>query len=170
MDMSRPHILAALGVTVLTLACQDDQPRRVAAPPDAQRSDSVLSLTVSSLKPAVGSTITVTANVARRASFKPVGSFKAHLRYDPSGLTFLQQSRLPTGIRALNPQPGDIIAAGAAADGFEDGRLFAVTFQVQKPVALASLEFEIEEMNGTNFADQLPAVHEKSVRVAGTRR
>ncbi len=76
--MNRPHILAALGVAVLTLACQDDQPRRVAAPPDAQRSDSVLSLTVSSLKPDVGSTITVTANVARRASFKPVGSFKAH--------------------------------------------------------------------------------------------
>src|SRR5438876_565887 len=86
MDMNRPHILAALGVAVLTLACQDDQPRRVAAPPDAQRSDSVLSLTVSSLKPDVGSTITVTASVARRASFKPVGSFKAHLRYDPSGL------------------------------------------------------------------------------------
>src|SRR5438552_14624505 len=85
MDMNRPHILAALGVAVLTLACQDDQPRRVAAPPDAQRSDSVLSLTVSSLKPDVGSRITVTASVARRASFKPVGSFKAHLRYDPSG-------------------------------------------------------------------------------------
>ena len=168
--MNRPHILAALGVAVLTLACQDEQPRRVAAPPDAQRSDSVLSLTVSSLKPDVGSTITVTANVARRASFKPVGSFKAHLRYDPSGLTFLQQSRLPTGIRALNPQPGDIIAAGAAADGFEDGRLFAVTFQVQKPAALGSIELSVEELNGTDFANQLPPVHQRSVRLTAPQR
>src|SRR5207249_11122827 len=75
-----------------------------------------------------------------------------------------------TGIRALNPQPGDIIAAGAAADGFEDGRLFAVTFQVQKPAALGSIELSVEELNGTDFANQLPPVHERSVRLTAPQR
>jgi len=120
--MNRPHILAALGVAVLTLACRDDQPRRVAAPPDAQRSDSVLSLTVSSLKPDVGSTITVTANVARRASFKPVGSFKAHLRYDPSGLTFLQ------------PQSGGGTAFFAHIGGFAFGVLTVFLVARRRPL------------------------------------
>ena len=157
--------MAALEVAVLVLACHDEQ----LTPVTAQQTDSVVYLTVSTSHPAVGSTITVTANVAPRVGLNPVGSFKARLQYDPTGLTFLQESRLPTGLRALNPQQGHVIVAGAAAEGFTDGRLFAVTFRAQRPAALASLELEIVELNGTDFADQRPAVRGSSLRVLGTR-
>jgi len=164
-----PSGLALLPVAVLALACVE--PRRpVAAPGAPQRSDTILYVTVSDPTPAAGSTITVTAMVAPRAGLTAVGSFKAHLTYDPTGLTFLQQSKLPTGMRALNPGPGHIIAAGAAADGFQDRRLFAVTFTVERPAALGSIELSVEELNGTDFANQLPPVHERSVRLTAPPR
>ena len=168
--MPTSSILGALVVVVLTVACQDEHRRPVTAPATAPRSDTVFFVTVSNAEPAAGATVTVTANVAQRAGFKPVASFKAHLRYDATGLTFLRESRLPSGIRAFHPQPGDLIAAGAAAEGFQDGRLFAATFRIQNPAALASLALEVEELNGTDFANQLPAVRRGSLRVTPIRR
>ena len=168
--MSTASTLGLLVIAVLTVACQDEQRRPATAPATAQRSDTVFFVTVSDAAPAVGATVTVTANVAQRSGFKPVASFKAHLRYDATGLTFLRESRLPSGIRAFNPQRGDVIAAGAAVEGFQDGRLFAATFSIQNPAALASLALEVEELNGTDFADQLPAVRRGSLRVTPTRR
>ena len=162
--------IAALGVMALTLTCQDERRGRVTAPAVAQRSDTVFFLSVSDPRPAAGSTVTVTANVARRSAFKPVAGFKAHLRYDPTGLTFLRESTLPNGVRAFNPQRGHLIAAGAAAAGFEDGRLFAATFRVQNPGALHSLALDVEELNGTDFADQLPAVRRGALRVTAPNR
>ena len=156
--MQRSWMVALLGVAALTLACQDERRRPVTAPATAQRSDTVFFVTVSDSQPAAGATVTVTAHVAQRSGFKPVASFKAHLTYDATGLTFLRESKLPNGMRALNPQRGDIIAAGAAAEGFQDGRLFAATFSIQNPAALASLALEVEELNGTDFANQLPAL------------
>ena len=125
---------------------------------------------MSDSNPGAGSTITVTAMVAPRAGLTAVGSFKAVLTYDSTGLTFLHESKLPTGMRALNPRPGHIIAAGAVAEGFQDRRLFAVTFGVQRPAALASIELSVEELNGTDFANQLPPVRERSVRLIAPQR
>lgn len=168
--MTKSSILGALAVAVLTVACQDEHRRPATAPGAALRSDTLFFVTVSEATPSVGATVTVTANVARRPDFKPVASFKAHLLYDATGLTFLRESKLPSGIRALNPQRGDIIAAGAAVDGFQDGRLFAATFTVENPAALSSLALEVEELNGTDFIDQLPKVRRGSVRLPRTFR
>jgi len=161
--------LAVLAVVVFALGCVE-QRRPVTAPGFSKRSDPTLSLTVSDSNPAAGSTITVTAMVAPRAGLTAVGSFKAVLTYDSTGLTLLRESKLPTGMRALNPRPGHIIAAGAAAKGFQDRRLFAVTFGVRRPAALASIEFSVEELNGTDFANQLPPVRERSVRLIAPQR
>src|SRR5207245_11667821 len=114
-------------------------------------------VSVVDLRPSAGATVTVSANEAQRSAFKPVSGFKAHLRYDPTGLTFLRESTLPNGVRAFNPQRGHLIAAGAAPAGFEAGPLFAATFSVQDPGALRSLAPDGEERNGTELADQLPA-------------
>jgi hypothetical protein len=168
MHMRRSSMVALLGVAALTLACQDERRRPVTAPATAQRSDTVFFVTVSDPQPPAGATVTVTAHVVQRSGFKPVASFKAHLKYDATGLTFLRESKLPSGLRAFNPQRGDIIAAGAAAEGFQDGRLFAATFSIQNPAVLPSLVLEVEELNGTDFADQLPrqpAVRRGSVRI-----
>ena len=164
-----PSSLVLLPVAVLALACVE-HPRPLAAPGAPQRSDTILYVTVSDPNPPAGSTITVTAMVAPRAGLKAVGSFKARLTYDSTGLTFLQEGKLPTGMRVLNPRLGRIIAAGAAAEGFQDRRLFAVTFKVQRPAALGSIELSVEELNGTDFANQLPPVHERSVRLTAPQR
>jgi hypothetical protein len=163
--MTRASILGAVLVAVLAVGCQDERRRPVTAPPAAQLKDTVFYVTVSDANPTVGATVTVTANVAQRPGVQPVGSFKAQLRYDATGLTFVRESKLPNGVRAFNPQHGDLIAAGAAAGGFQDGRLFAATFTIQNPAALTSLALEVEELNGTDFASQLPPVRQGSLRL-----
>ena len=45
-------------------------------------------------------------------------------------IEFVEQTELPGGMRMLKPGTSEILAAGASADGFADGRLFAVTFKV----------------------------------------
>lgn len=148
--------LTAIAMAVWAFACRDDA-RRFTGPSAGPETGSVLYLTVSGEAPRPGSVATVTANVAPLPGVKAVGSFAGHLRYDPSGLAFIAESKLPTGIRALNPRPGHIRAAGAAVEGFADGRLFAVTFLVKDPRAMASLEVTLDEMTGTDFANRLPA-------------
>ena len=162
--------LSRIGLVVITLSCRDD-PRRVITETPAPEAGSVLYLTTSDQAPPPGSTITVTANVAPLPDIKAIGSFVAQLRYDTAGLTFIAESRLPSGMRVLNPQPGHIRAAGAAVEGFADGRLFAVTFRVTDPRALASMELTLDEMTGTDFGNRLPAnpLH-RSARLGSTRR
>ena len=162
--------LSRVGLVSIALGCRDD-PRRVFTETAAPQAGSVLYLTTSDQAPPPGSTITVTANVASIPDLKAIGSFVAHLRYDTAGITFIAESRLPSGMRVLNPQPGYIRAAGAAAEGFADGRLFAVTFRVTDPGALASMELTLDEMTGTDFGNRLPAnpLH-RSARLGSTRR
>ncbi len=155
--MRRIPTLAGVAVALLAIACRDDPRRLITAPPPAPETASAPYLTVSGEDPRPGSTATVTAHVAPASGVKPIGSFAAHLRYDPAGLAFVAESKLPTGLRALNPQPGHIRVAGAAVEGFTDGRLFAVTLKVNDPRGLASLELTLDEMTGTDFANRLPA-------------
>ena len=163
--------LIAIGFVVVDLGCQDEPRGLTTTPPETDGSSSVVYLKVSDEAPGVGSTITVTANVVRARVAQAVGSFAGHLRYDASGLTFVGESRLPTGMRAFNPQPGHIRVAGAAAEGFRDGRLFAVTFKVNEPRALATIELALDELNGTDFGDRLPAnPNERTVHLSFTRK
>jgi len=148
--------LSAIGLMVAGLGCQDEPRGLATRPPEPGATNAVSYLTVSDAHPGAGSTITVTANVVRARSAKAIGSFSGHLRYDPGGLSFVAESRLLTGIRAFNPQPGDIRVAGAAAEGFQDDRLFAVTFKVNDLRAVATLELALDEMNATDFENHLP--------------
>ncbi len=149
--------LGAIGFLVGSLGCQDDPRGLATTPPETGGTSSVFYLTVSDKAPRVGSTITVTANVAPARGAKAVGSFAGHLRYDPIGLTFVAESRLPAGLRAFNAQAGHIRVAGAAVEGFQDGRLFAVTFRVNDTRALATMELALDEMTGTDFGNHLSA-------------
>jgi len=74
-------------------------------------------------------------------------------------------------MRAFNPQPGHIRVAGATAEGFRDGRLFAVTFKVKDARALATLELALDELNGTDFANRLPTnPHDRRVHLTFSRQ
>ena len=159
--------LSRIGLAILAVGCRDDTRRPFQETPAGPEAGSVLYLTTSDQAPLPGSTITVTANVAAVPGIKAIGSFAAHLRYDTAGMSFVAESKLPTGMRALNPQPGHIRAAGVAVEGFADGRLFTVTFRVNDPSALHSMELTLDEMTGTDFVNRLPEnpLH-RSVRLA----
>lgn len=163
--------LSRTGLVIIALGCRDDPRRVLTEAPATPEAGSVLYLTTSDQAPPPGSTITVTANVAPTPDSKAIGSFAAHLRYDTAGITFIAESRLPSGMRVLNPQPGHIRVAGAAVEGFADGRLFAVTFRIRNPGALSSMELTLDEMTGTDFGNRLPAspLH-RSVRLGSIRK
>ena len=168
--MGSSQAMLVLGVAACLFACQENQLRPLTPLATSKSSGDVVYLTLSVPRPAAGDTVTVTANVARPVGTKPVGSFKAYLRFDDSGLTFLHQATLSRGARALNPLQGCIIVAGAAAEGFLDDRLFAVTFLLDRTEAIHSLELRIQEMNGTDFASQLPRVQDRIGRIGGVRQ
>ena len=155
----RTHILPLVAVIALATSACNDTPRSITAPaaPAAPSSGTVAFLTVSNPNAAAGSTVTVTATARQAMSLARVGAFSARLKYDASGLTYAGEQALP-GMRAINPRAGDIAAAGASPDGFTDGQLFAVTFTVVNPAALASLRLEIAELNGTDFGNHLKSL------------
>lgn len=139
-------------LAVFAAACTDDA--RLMAPPQPAEG-SVAYVQLSEARPAVGSIVTVTAYVRGAASVTNVGSFTAKLKFDAAGLEFVSQSELPGGMRMLKANAADIIAAGASAEGFTDGRLFAVTFKVVDPAALQSLSLDVSELTGVDFGVQL---------------
>ena len=154
---------AMLALLLATLACADERPRSLTEPPAAPPGASIAELIVSDAAPYAGATITLTARVRPGARLAAVASYKARLTYDPAGLTFVDAPSLPTGIRALNSgTAGTIVAAGAAPKGFTDGQLFVVRFTVIDPSALRRLELTVEQLGGSDFRDQLPALAARS--------
>jgi hypothetical protein len=169
--MWRKSNLLAIGLIVASLGgCRDEPEPSSAALAPSVDAGPALYLALSDQHPKAGSTITVTANVRHADAKAAIGSFTGDLVYDPAGLAFAGEVRLPAGVRAFNPQSGRIRVAGAAAEGFQDGRLFAVSFRVIDPRSLASLELSVTEMNGKDFADRLPADRrERSARIGPVR-
>jgi hypothetical protein len=155
--MRHMHRLFAT-VWILTVAgCLDEpQPMTSAQTPTSATGPAAF-LTISPEAPQEGGTVVVTANVLASSAQPVIGSFSGELRYDPAGLTFAGESRLAGGMRAFNPASGRIRVAGAAAEGFLDGRLFAVAFKVGDPRAVAGLELLLDELNGRDFGDRLPS-------------
>ena len=139
-------------VAVFAAACTDDA--SLSAPPQPAEG-SVAFVQLSDTRPAAGATITVTAHVRGAADVTNVGAFTAKLNFDAAGLQFVEQTELPGGMRMLKPGTSEILAAGASADGFADGRLFAVTFKVIDPAAIQSLSLDISELTGVDFGVQL---------------
>src|SRR5436305_19820 len=89
-------------------------------------------LGVSSLIPDSGSTIVVTASVGAGDTVS-IGSFKVRIAYDAASLEYLGDVDVPGMMRAVNPRESEITVAGASGSGSFDGRLFAMTFRVDRP-------------------------------------
>ena len=153
--MNRFAALAGLAL-VASAGCHDDDRTSITAPPPPPRAGALAYVGVSEMTPPTGSTVTVLARVRTGADVKAAASFTARLAYDVAGLTFVDEVKLAKGMRAINAtQPGLIIAAGAAPEGLEDGILFAVTFRVNDPAALKSLDLTVQELSGTDFSNEL---------------
>lgn len=144
------------------VACDDSRDAGSLTAPSMPKSGTVAYLTVSDPNAAAGSLVTVTATAQQAAGLAQIGAFSAALAYDVSGLTFVSEQALGGGMRAVNAREGRVFAAGASSEGFAQGRLFAVTFRVVNPAALASLTLSVTELNGTDFGSRLPALDVRS--------
>lgn len=155
--------LFSLVLVAGAVACDDSRDAGSLTAPPAPISGTVAYLTVSDPSAVAGSTVTVTATARQAAGLAEVGAFSASLAYDASGLTFVNEHALTGGgMRAVNARGGKVFAAGASSEGFAQGQLFAVTFKVVNPAALASLALTVSELNGTDFGNRLQTLDVRS--------
>ena len=99
----------------------------------------------------------VTVNAASGTGAEAIGSFAAKLSLG-SGLEFVAESPLADGMRAVREENGQVIAAGAAPQGFSDGKLFAVQARVTDPSAMSELSVVFSEANGVKFGDEMKSL------------
>ena len=157
-------VLTMLVVMAAALSACDRRAETAApAPPNTTPAPALSSgpasfLTVSDSNPAVGSTIIVAGNVAAASAARGVASFRARLVYNTAALEYVEEVPLPGMMRALNPQPGRIIVAGASPTALADSRLFAVRFRVRAPQPLGALTLALDELNDADYASQLKQV------------
>lgn len=154
--------LLSLVLVAGAVACDDSRDAGSLTAPPIPTSGTVAYLTVSDPNAVAGSTVTVTATARQAAGLAEVGAFSASLAYDASGLTFVSERALTGGMRAVNARDGRVFAAGASSEGFAQGQLFAVTFKVVNPAALASLALTVSELNGTDFGNRLQTLDVRS--------
>jgi Cohesin domain. len=140
---------------IAAIAC-DDAATASVQPPAAPANGSVAFVAVSNTEATAGSEVTITAIVHNDAAVSSVGAFTAKLNYDPAGLTYVGEHELTSGMRAINAQRGQVIAAGASARGFDEGKLFSLTFKVVNPAALHDVALDITELSGTDFSNHVP--------------
>ena len=154
--------LLSLVLVAGAVACDDSRDAGSLTAPPAPTTGTVAYLTVSDPNAVAGSTVTVVATAREAAGLSKVGAFSASLAYDASGLTFLSEHALTGGMRAVNARGGKVFAAGASSEGFTGGELFAVSFKVVNPAALASLSLSLTELNGTDFGNRLQTLDVRS--------
>jgi hypothetical protein len=160
-------ILAALLVTVVAIAgCRDRDrvwpvdtvPSVTPLPPAPVRS---AYLSVSDLQPEPGGTVVVGGTVSVGTGFS-LGSFRVRLAYDSTRLSYIDELTSPGMLRVVNPQPGEIVVAGASSSASEDGRLFTLRFRVDDRVGLNSLLLHVDEMNDGSFTSLVTTVTRSS--------
>jgi hypothetical protein len=147
---TRAHIrFAAAGLASIML-CACSEPVANTGLPEPQMA---AGLVLSKQAPAPGDTVEVfTMATSQAATF--VGSYTARLTYDPSGMRFLGDMPFEgAALRATNDEAGLLRFAGAAADGFTDGRLAGWRFVVLRAQGARTLKLEITEIHTVTRVD-----------------
>ena len=166
------RILPVVAITLMSSACRDDRKETPVGPAEVVTpqpvSSSVAYLTISDSAPTAGSTVIVTAFA--NGSGITYGSFAARLKFAATGLTYVGEAGSAAGMRAINPQSGDVAVAGVNLDGFAEGQLFAVELRVVDPAAVASLELTMSELTSVSYRNERASLSvQKAVRFARTR-
>lgn len=157
----RTRILGVACAAVLLAACDNVKPPALTAPAAADTRTPTAFLAVSDSSAAPGALLVVSGNVATAAGERAVGSYRAALRFDPSQLEFVGDAGVAGAMVAMNATPGEVVLAGAAPNGFANGRLFAVRFRVRGGAPLQSLAIIVRELNDVGFANRLPVLRTK---------
>ena len=103
-------------------------------------------LVLSNTAPSVGDVIVVSVRASSNQG--TVGSFTARIKYDSTALRFDGEMPLDDkGLRAVNPTPGLVRLAGAAASGFSDGQLASYRFFALARNGPQTLSLVVDEMH-----------------------
>ena len=120
-------------------------------------------LVVSDPSPPVGGALVV--SVQTNSNQGIVGSYTARIKYDSTALRF--DGEIPIsdkGMRAVNPTGGLVRFAGAAADGFPDGRLASYRFVALQPNSGKSLSLVVDELHMITRVDVKSALTVAPIR------
>jgi hypothetical protein len=146
----------AVALVLLALAACTE-PRvspRAAVPTPALEATLELSDTL----PAAGSRIVVGVHL-RGENAARVASFTGRVRYDTTGLRFVDEVALADGAtRVSNPAAGALRVAALDPKGFASGTIAEYHFEVIRPSAIPAMRLEIEELHQLDRTDASHAV------------
>jgi hypothetical protein len=147
--MTNHHVLRAerlrivFAIAVFMIACSEPYRSTVVQNPVPSVK---AALVLSDSAPSVGAALVVT--VQALADQGIVGSYTAKINYDATALRFDSEIAISDqALRAINPSPGLVRFAGAAASGFTDGRLASYRFVVLRANSARTLSLVIDEMH-----------------------
>lgn len=151
--LTRLSLIAALAASS---ACDDDRRSQIPTVPLDIGPDALSAyVVVSDPNAPVGSEVTVSVRALRGTNVGPIGSFTIRLAYDSLGLAFGQAASNAEGMVLANAtRRGQVIAAGASAEGFISDELLRTTFAVTAAGALRSFALDVTELNSLKFEDQ----------------
>jgi hypothetical protein len=143
-------------VAVAAGACADDRPNALPlAPMEVGANELSAYVVVSDPDPAIGSRFTVSVRARRGAAVGRIGSFTLRVAFDTSRLRFVEASRSTEGMVMTNvARPGELVAAGASAEGFTTEELLVATFTAVSADAVESLALTVSELNSVAFENQ----------------
>ena len=159
---ARRHAVMIGASLILASACTDRSTPVITAPPTVSSASMVAYLSVSRSAVLTGDELTVSANVRLGTGTPRVGSYLARMSYDPAQLEFLGEAPVDAGAHAVNPQPGQITVAGAAADGITSERLFVMRFKVTGAHPLSALQLDVQELNDVAYGVRTASLQRKS--------
>ena len=145
----RANAIALVVTALSSLACSESY-RSSAVENPVPAVEAVL--VVSDPSPPVGGALVV--SVQANSTQGTVGSYTARINYDPAALRFDGEMPISDkGLRAVNPVPGLVRFAGAAASGFPDGRLASYRFVALLPNSARTLSLVVDEMHMISRVD-----------------
>jgi hypothetical protein len=143
-SLSRSRKAIATAVCGLSFAACSETYRSAVVENAAPAVEAVL--VVSDPSPPVGGPLVV--SVQTNSNQGIVGSYTARIKYDSTALRF--DGEIPIGdkaTRAMNPTSGLVRFAGAAADGFPDGRLATYRFVALRSNSAKTLSLVVDELH-----------------------
>jgi hypothetical protein len=144
-----------LGVAaaVVVAACADRvaEPLRVAPDPT-----SIATLVVTGSADHAGAIVTISAHLSNAAAQARAGAFVAHIEYDTSLVSFVDQGDAAGGIAAFHADQGVLRVAGASLQGYSGGVLFNARFKLTRVSPATELRLVIDQLRDVNLSDRLP--------------
>jgi hypothetical protein len=135
------------------VGCADRVEAPVRVAPDPM---SIATLVVNGSARRAGDIVTLSARLTDATASTRTGAFLAHIEYDTTLVSFVDQGDATGGIAAFHAQAGALRVAGASLDGYSGGVLFNARFRVARTSPQAEVRLVIDELRDMNLSDRLP--------------